>query len=115
MSASASPSAAGAPCPDGPDTEADAWENFCDGGDDHFDTFPTHRDDAALWLFSGGTTGRPKAVIQTHGAFANTTERYARRTLGYGPQDITLSELRMETYFPADPGSAAILRGWAAH
>src|SRR5207249_1764644 len=24
------------------------------------DPFPTHRDDAAIWLFSGGTTGQPK-------------------------------------------------------
>src|SRR5207249_6410218 len=30
------------------------------------DTFPTHRDDVAIWLFSGGTTGQPKAVLQTH-------------------------------------------------
>ncbi len=30
------------------------------------DTYPTHRDDPAIWLFSGGTTGRPKAVVQTH-------------------------------------------------
>ena len=37
------------------------------------ETFPSHRDDPALWLFSGGTTGRPKAVVQTHRAFANTT------------------------------------------
>jgi acyl-CoA synthetase (AMP-forming)/AMP-acid ligase II len=28
-----------------------------------FPTFPTHRDDAAIWLFSGGTTGRPKAAV----------------------------------------------------
>src|SRR5690606_22912393 len=26
------------------------------------ETFPSHRDDAAIWLFSGGTSGRPKAV-----------------------------------------------------
>src|SRR5262245_39342628 len=29
-------------------------------------TFDTHRDDPAMWLFSGGTTGKPKAVVQTH-------------------------------------------------
>ncbi|MEM8931242.1 MAG: benzoate-CoA ligase family protein [Acidobacteriota bacterium] len=52
---------------------------------------PTHRDDPAIWLFSGGTTGRPKAVVQTHRSFVNTTELYAVRTLGYGPDDITLS------------------------
>jgi acyl-coenzyme A synthetase/AMP-(fatty) acid ligase len=42
------------------------------------DTFPSHRDDAAIWLFSGGTTGRPKAVVQTHRSFINTTELYGR-------------------------------------
>ena len=36
------------------------------------EVFPSHRDDPAIWLFSGGTTGRPKAVIQTHRSFANT-------------------------------------------
>ena len=36
------------------------------------DAFPTtrentrtHRDDPALWIFSGGTTGRPKAAVQS--------------------------------------------------
>ncbi|MEM1207092.1 MAG: benzoate-CoA ligase family protein [Acidobacteriota bacterium] len=52
---------------------------------------PTHRDDPAVWLFSGGTTGHPKAVVQSHRSFANTTELYAVRTLGYGPDDVTLS------------------------
>ena len=33
-------------------------------------------------------------------------------TLGT-PQDITLQELRVESFFPADPETAAILRGWA--
>src|SRR5262249_56224663 len=55
------------------------------------ETFPSHRDDPALWLFSGGTTGRPKAVVQTHRSFANTTERYAKGVIGYCESDITLS------------------------
>jgi benzoate-CoA ligase family protein len=55
------------------------------------DLFPSHRDDAAIWLFSGGTTGRPKAVVQTHTAFANSTECYAKGTLGYRSTDVTLS------------------------
>jgi benzoate-CoA ligase family protein len=55
------------------------------------ETTPTHRDDPAVWLFSGGTTGRPKAVVQTHRAFAYTTECYAKRVLGYSQDDVVLS------------------------
>ncbi len=58
---------------------------------DTLDIFPSHRDDAAIWLFSGGTTGRPKAVVQTHRSFANTTERYAKQVIGYSERDVTLS------------------------
>lgn len=55
------------------------------------DPFPTHRDDAAIWLFSGGTTGYPKAVVQPHRSYANTTELYGKGVLALGPEDITLS------------------------
>ena len=34
-------------------------------------------------------------------------------TLGT-PQDVTLQEIRIECFFPADAASAALLRGWAA-
>ena len=60
------------------------------GSSPALETFPSHRDDAAIWLFSGGTTGRPKAVIQSHTSFANTTELYGKGTLEMGQEDITL-------------------------
>jgi benzoate-CoA ligase family protein len=66
-------------------------------------TFPTHRDDPAIWLFSGGTTGRPKAVVQTHRSFANTTECYARQVIGYTERDVTLSVPKL--YFGYATGS----------
>jgi benzoate-CoA ligase family protein len=64
---------------------------------------PTHRDDPAIWLFSGGTTGLPKAVVQTHGSYANSTECYAKRGLGYHAGDITLSVPKL--YFGYATGS----------
>ncbi|MGH9464035.1 MAG: AMP-binding protein, partial [Thermoanaerobaculia bacterium] len=57
---------------------------------DTLDPEPTHHDDAAIWLFSGGTTGLPKAVVQTHASFVNTTELYAKAFLGYREGDVTL-------------------------
>jgi benzoate-CoA ligase family protein len=67
------------------------------------DSFPTHRDDAAIWLFSGGTTGQPKAVVQTHASFANTTECYAKGVIGYTERDVTLSVPKL--YFGYATGS----------
>jgi benzoate-CoA ligase family protein len=67
------------------------------------ETFATHRDDPALWLFSGGTTGRPKAVVQTHRSFANTTELYGRGVIGYTEDDVTLSVPKL--YFGYATGS----------
>jgi len=84
---------------------------------DTLDTFPSHRDDAAIWLFSGGTTGQPKAVVQTHTSFANTTECYAKDALGYRETDVTLSVPKLffgyatgaNLFFPFAVGAAAVL------
>lgn len=70
---------------------------------DKFETVATHRDDAAIWLFSGGTTGKPKAVVQSHTSFANTTELYAKGAIGYRESDITLSVPKL--YFGYATGS----------
>ena len=84
---------------------------------DALECFPTHRDDAAIWLFSGGTTGKPKAVVQSHNSFVSTTERYAKQTLGYSEDDITLSVPKLffgyatgsNLLFPFAVGASAVL------
>jgi benzoate-CoA ligase family protein len=81
------------------------------------ETCPTHRDDPAIWLFSGGTTGRPKAVVQTHRSFANTTECYGKGVLGISEGDITLSVPKLyfgyatgtNLFFPFASGGASAL------
>jgi benzoate-CoA ligase family protein len=55
------------------------------------DAFPTHRDDPAYWLFTSGTTGKPKANIHLQHDFPWNCERYALRTIGYTQKDVTLS------------------------
>ncbi len=77
----------------------------------------THRDDPAIWLFSGGTTGRPKAVVQTHWSFANTTECYAKQVIGYSAGDRTISVPKLyfgyatgsNLLFPFSVGASTIL------
>lgn len=86
-------------------------------GPAEFETAATHPDDPAIWLFSGGTTGRPKAVVQTHRSFANTTECYAKGALGYDENDVTLSIPKLffgyatgsNLLFPFAVGASAIL------
>lgn len=79
--------------------------------------FPSHRDDEAIWLFSGGTTGRPKAVLQTHASFVNTTELFGKGAMGYTSADITLSVPKLyfgyatgaNLLFPFSVGGTSIL------
>lgn len=80
-------------------------------------TVATHRDDPAIWLFSGGTTGRPKAVVQSHGSYANAAERYAKQAMGYRDDDTAIGVPRLYfgyamgavLFFPFAVGGAAVL------
>ena len=84
---------------------------------DEYPVFPSHRDDAAIWLFSGGTTGRAKAVVQSHRSFVNTTELYGQALLEIGPDDVTLSVPKLffgyatgtNLLFPFSVGATAAL------
>ena len=98
-------------------TGTEEFEGRLKAASDAFESFNTHRDDAAIWLFSGGTTGRPKGVVQTHRSFINTTELYAKGAQGYVESDITLSVPKLyfgyatgsNLIFPFSVGAAAVL------
>lgn len=83
------------------------------------ESFPSHRDDPAIWLFSGGTSGRPKAVVQTHRSYANSTELYGKAVLGLTPDDVTISVPKLffgyamgsNLFFPFSVGASCVLFG----
>ena len=94
-----------------------AFARRLEEGPDALELFPSHKDDAAIWLFSGGTTGQPKAVVQSHTSYANTTECYAKGVLGYRADDVTLSVPKLffgyatgaNLLFPFSVGAASVL------
>jgi benzoate-CoA ligase family protein len=93
------------------------WNSRLDTAPETWRNFPTHRDDPAIWLFSGGTTGRPKAAVQPHRSYMNTAQCYARQILCYTEDDVTLSVPKLyfgyamgsNLLFPFAAGAASVL------
>jgi benzoate-CoA ligase len=82
-----------------------------------FETAPTLEEDFAIWLYSSGSTGAPKAAVHRAYDFVYNTERYARHVLRMGPKDLTVSVPKLffgyatgtNLLFPFYYGGAALL------
>jgi benzoate-CoA ligase len=94
-----------------------SYEEVAALASDNLETAPTLRDDLAIWLFTSGSTGHPKAAVHLQHDLPYNTECYARQVLGINENDITLSVPKLffgyatgtNLLFPFAVGGAAAL------
>jgi benzoate-CoA ligase family protein len=94
-----------------------SWDGLLAGGSAMSETEPTTRDDAALWLYSSGSTGIPKACVHLHHDMVVCAELFGRGVLSITSADRCFSVAKLffayglgnALYFPFSVGATAIL------
>jgi benzoate-CoA ligase family protein len=80
-------------------------------------TAATTDDSWALWLYTSGTTGTPKAAMHRHANIRHVCETYGAQVLGIRPDDRCLSVAKLffaygignSAFFPLSVGATTIL------
>ena len=95
------------------------WHAMLDGddGDPVTEPYPTWADSHALWLYTSGTTGKPKAAMHRHVDIRFVAENYGQRVLGMTAADRCLSVAKLffaygignSMFFPLSVGGTALL------
>ena len=80
------------------------------------DAAPTRERDPAFWLYTSGTTGKPKAAVHLHHHMLDAADLYAKGVLGLREDDVCFSVAKLffayglgnGLYFPFRVGATAV-------
>ncbi len=86
-------------------------------GEPDDEVYQTVEDSPAFWLYTSGTTGKPKGAMHRHGSIRVVCETYGAQVLGIRPDDRCLSAAKAffayglgnSVLFPLSAGAAAVL------
>ena len=95
------------------------WETLAETSLEWIDPAPTTRDDVAIWKFTTGSTGAPKACVHAMHAPLLSCDWYATGVLGMREDDVVLPVPKlffgyardMAALFPFQSGAAGIVFG----
>jgi len=105
-------------------TSREGWRTWMDllaagqaAGEAARTTAATVDDSWALWLYTSGTTGQPKAAMHRHANIRHVCETYGRQVLGITADDSCLSIAKMffaygignSVFFPLSVGATTVL------
>lgn len=79
--------------------------------------FETWGDSPCLWLYTSGTTGKPKGAMHRHASIRHVADTYAKQVLGIAPDDRCFSIAKLffaygignSLFFPFSVGASAVL------
>ncbi|TMK98609.1 MAG: benzoate-CoA ligase family protein [Actinobacteria bacterium] len=92
------------------------WSDVC-GKPLPLEPAQTNEEDIALWLYTSGTTGLPKAVMHRHRDLGAAPHALAEQIIGLSSEDVVLSASKMyfayglgnQVYLPASVGAAVVV------
>jgi benzoate-CoA ligase family protein len=97
------------------------WEGFIalgsEGTEHDRAVARTHEDAWALWLYTSGTTGKPKGAMHRHANIRHVCQCFGDQVLGIRPQDVCLSVAKLffayglgnSAFFPLSAGATTVL------